>query len=270
MVVIRYIFKISVVTCTLLFAACSPVYYSPTAPVLSGFEKKGDLSITAGAGYADKLTTVEFLNREPNVPAPSGSNTSLEGADFSIAYSPFDHIGVHYNMTYFYGSEREDSRLNERYSGNGLFHNIGIGFYEKLEGNIIWETYANLGIGNVDIESNAGRNLNASISKLGAHTGLLYKKRSFEMGGLLSLSRLKYSSINGSLEFQNVSQAEYLLDNDAHLLLEPAIIVRAGHKNVKFQFSLANSTNLTNIDFRQNNLNASFGVQLAFNAMDIR
>jgi len=32
----------------LILASCSPVYYGPSAPVLSGFEEKGDVSITVG------------------------------------------------------------------------------------------------------------------------------------------------------------------------------------------------------------------------------
>ena len=47
----------------LLLASCSPVYYGPSAPVLSGFEEKGDVSITAGFN----LTESDFRQNNFNI-----------------------------------------------------------------------------------------------------------------------------------------------------------------------------------------------------------
>jgi len=254
----------------LLLASCSPVYYGPSAPVLSGFEEKGDVSITAGAGYSDRIRSIEFFGREPNAPAPDGGDTSLEGADLSVAFSPIDHLFLQYNLSYFYGDETNSNGSAERYSGNALFQNVGIGWYNMMSENISWENTLTFGRGRIDVDSRFNEELDASLVKYGVQSGLFYKKKIMELGGILGLSKIKYDDIEGVLEFRGVDQVSYLINNDEHLLLEPGFVFRIGHENIKFQVAANTSFNLIESDFRQNNFNISFGAQFAFNAHNLK
>jgi hypothetical protein len=246
----------------LLMTSCSPVYYGPTAPTISGLEKKGDIRVSGGISVSENgehsnpiQNTQSSQNRSRS---SNSSNTSVGGLDFSLAYSPIDRLGLTYNLSAF-------SEEGSTYSGNYTLHNFGVGYYKVLAPSVIWESYATLGLGKLNISAQEDGTLSSNLFKTGIQSGLLWRNSIVEFGGTLSLAHLRYTGIKGDFLYEENSQSAYLQNNRSHILLEPSMVMRVGYKPVKFQLMMTASENLFNRGYRQNNFHFSFGAQLAFN-----
>ena len=64
------------------------------------------------------------------------------------------------------------------------------------------------------------------------------------------------------VQSEDLDDLEYIASNPFSILFEPALTVRLGYKNVKLQYQIGMSYNITNPDFPQENMMMSLGICL--------
>jgi len=74
------------------------------------------------------------------------------------------------------------------------------------------------------------------------------------------LANLSFTNVRGSLTFSDEDQVTYLQDNKNNFLIEPALTLRAGVEKIKLQLQLMKSFNLSNSDFKQDDVLLSIGL----------
>jgi hypothetical protein len=149
------------------------------------------------------------------------------------AYAVTDHFGVMLN-----------GYLNSYTSDDKDFHNkgkaleLGIGYFNKTPGDVIYEVWGGAGRFNVAMdEASASKRFDAKATKLFIQPGVGWVSPYFDLGLSSRFSMLNYNSpeITG---YTQQEQRDYYFESLAvkpHLFWEPAITVRGGYKWIKLQ-----------------------------------
>lgn len=192
-----------------MFSGCTQYYYVPNIQNVPLFKEKDEYRLTIATGAGDESTCTEV----------------------QTALSVTDKIGV---MVNFMTAKGENSS-NEN-SANGNFLEAAVGYYKPVEKAGVFEVYGGIG----------GSNQHHHYSDSG--TSDLSSLRFFvqpSYGFTFDPVDIAFSTRLSALSFVNTDN--YVLRNtvlydkvnslshQTHLLLEPALTIRAGWKNVKLQ-----------------------------------
>jgi hypothetical protein len=230
--------------------SCYHVYYAPNtanAPLLS---EKGETRV--------------------NLLYCSGGDSEFKGGEVQAAFAVTKNIGV---MANFFSAGRTDevySYSNNQYhdeKGNGSYIEFGGGYFESLSKRWIGEVYGGTGFGSVKNEYGQGDHSRVGIMKFFIQPAIGYKVKSFEFAVVPKMSfvnwKVKDSHIaaagNGSFQYD----LDYLNDRKNFVAFEPALIIRAGGSDFKFQGGLSFSGHNRNQGGSlTETLNGSFGISL--------
>lgn len=224
-----------------LLAGCNPKYYSPNTQNVPLLEKKDETNLTV-----------------------SGNGNQVE---FQGAYALTNDIAVMANGGLFMPSDLDNDN-----GGSGKFGEIGLGYYTKLENNIIFETYGLIGIGSVEnhlpgsLEENStlSGDIRADLIRVSIQPNIGYKFDMFSIALSSRFSMLNYTSVDGDLVFDGENQVDYLNANSSNFLIEPALTLRGGLEKIKLQLQVGYSLNASNTDFKQDKGFITFGLNFNF------
>lgn len=205
----------AIIICLGLSSCGRSIYYQP--PVFSdvGLEEKGELLVTASVDAGDYSKGLGKLVRD---------------ADFTVAYSPVNHLGAYINT---YGAELgRDVRLvdgatqevREEYSTRfqKRMYEGGLGYYTKL-GRFNFETYAFHALGNLNFSRTTGEFINSNISKTGLKAALTISDGDFDVTLVHGRSLLNFNDISS---FELADSFSRLSENADHTLSETSLIVK--------------------------------------------
>ncbi len=205
--------------CLFLFTSCYHVYYAPNTPNVSLLTEKEELRVNAGL--------------------ISGLDSEFGGGDLQVAYSPANNFAVMANG--FSVSRKEETSETRTESGKGTYAELGLGFYQPMDLKKRWlfEGYAGFGGGSVKSDYGNGETSRVTVNKLFLQPAIGFK---FDYVELAFSPRLSYVSWKAksvkSADEGVMRDMNYIAKNPNFLTLEPALILRAGHKNVKAQLGL--------------------------------
>lgn len=231
--------KLLAIAC-ILISGCQPNYYIPNTQNVPLLTSKGETNLT----LSGNTNQIEFLG----------------------AYAAGKHLGIQFN-----GGLIKPFNQNTESGGSGKLIEAGLGYFKEMENNLVFETYGLLGFGSVENHfpsSNSSikeqETISASLRRFGIQPVLGFKTKYFSIAGSARLVNLSYYNISGNHVYENELQTTYLEKNRSNFLIEPAVTVKGGVENVKFQFQLASSANTTNRDFRQDNFLLTLGLNFNF------
>ncbi len=238
------IFKLAAILSVFTLFACQPKYYIPNTQQVTMFSDEGDANLS--------------LN--------------LDGNQFELqaGYAFTDQFAAQANFSRFAPRDTENGD-----GGSGWLLEGGPGFYKPFGDDLVFETYAIIGLGAVEnhfpsradsinfpqIEATALRfSLQPSIAKM-------YDR--FSIGLSSRISSLNYANIKGDLIFDGVDQVAFLTENKSNFLIEPAVTARFGTEKVRFQAQYGFSFNASNTEFLQNRQYLTIGVNVNMNLGEI-
>src|SRR5690554_5428391 len=227
---------------SVLMVACSPKYYTPNTQNVALISQQGETDLNV-----------------------SGNGNQVE---FQGAYGVSDKIAILANGGLFIPKDLDNGN-----GGSGNFIEFGAGYFHKVKQDFVFETYALLGFGSFEnhMPSTTSSNpqtegdISANILRFGIQPNFGYKSENFEAAISTRFLGLNYNSIKGDLIYNGNSQTDYLEENKTNLLIEPALTLRGGLENFKLQFQIGSSINLSNVNFRQDHVYATMGLNFRFN-----
>lgn len=223
----------------ILLASCSPIYYSPNTQNTPYFTEKNQFSGTVA--------------------------TNQNMTEVQLATSISEKLSLQIN-----GGYMKPKDLDNGNGGSGKFAELGLGYYKKLAGNLVFEVYGLGAFGGlenhlpstVDSSKTTTGDISANLMRLGIQPALGYSARNFAIGLSSRFGIVNYSNIAGSLNYQGEDQVNYLKSNSSVLLAEPALTLRFGSEMLQLQAQYGLSMNMTEKDFLQNKSWLSLGISL--------
>src|SRR5699024_4192312 len=106
--------------------------------------------------------------------------------------------------------------------------------------------------------------ISANLTRIGLQPNFGYKSEYFSIGVSSRFVHVGYNHIKGDLIFDETDQIQYLRDHNSNFMIEPALTLRAGIEKAKLQFQIGKSFNVTNKDFRQDDLLLTIGLNFRF------
>lgn len=225
-------------------ASCSPKYYSPNTQNVPLITEQGETNLTLAAG---------------------GNQVEFQGA-----YGIGKNIAIKTNAGLFI-----PKNLDNGNGGSGNFLELGFGYFKPIEKNWVFETYGLCGFGNMENHlpstkadfPNTKGDISANVIRFGIQPNFGYKSKNFSAAFSSRFVNLMYSNIKGDLMFENMSQVDYLKNNSSNFLIEPAFTIRAGFDQFKLQAQVGYSLNLSNSNFRQDQMFVTVGINFNFRKM---
>ena len=242
----------------ILLASCAHVYYAPNtanAPLLS---EKGE-------------TRINGLVAE-------GATSEFSGGELQLARAITNSFGVMVNgMTASRTDEVTDWSLwyptgSHTEKGTGSYLEFGGGYFKTLDERkrLLFETYGGIGFGSVNNDYGYSDHSKVNVTKLFVQPSFGYKSNYFEVAFVPKFSfvdwTVKESQISGTGNKYVNDDLNVVKQNPHFLTFEPALLLRAGGRNVKFQTSLSISSIRSNQAYQMTNLvedaNLSFGISV--------
>lgn len=224
-----------------ILSSCSPKYYSPDTQNVPLISSQGEKNLTF-----------------------SGNGNMIE---FQGAMGVSKNIAVKANGSFFIPADEDNGN-----GGSGKIIELGGGYFTPINQNFVFETYAIIGFGSVKnhFEPDATNNpqttgdISANVVRYGIQPNFGYKSKNFEAAISSRFVNLNYNGAKGNLVYQGDNQVTYLETNNSNFLIEPALTLRAGFENLKFQAQIGHSFNLSNNDFRQDKDYVTVGLNYRF------
>ncbi|MBL4655598.1 MAG: hypothetical protein JKY33_07235 [Bacteroidia bacterium] len=205
------------------------IYYAPNAHNVPLFKEKGEMRISA---------------------ILSQGGYDYKGMEIQGAYAITDKIALSANG---FMAHAEDD--NSPKSGRGSFLEIGPGYYKPLNKHFVFETYTGIGAGKV-----YNRYRDRSISTVNflryfVQPSIGFTSKVFDAALSSRICGLYYYSVHSN-SIEN-SESLFALQYALPLLIEPALTIRLGWKNVKIQgqFGVSIILNDPEFDYDEHNLN---------------
>ena len=222
------------------------------------------------AGCSPKFYVPNTQN-VPMIQAQRQSNLTVAGngnqVEFQGAYGLTDGLAVQVNGGWVIPRDEDNGN-----GGSGRLIEAGLGYFKNINESWLFDTYALAGIGRMEnhfptsLPSNPATTgkISANIARYSVQPSLSFHRKYFSVTGSARLSSLNYSSIEGSLFFDNLDQVAYLRDSKSNVLIEPALTLRGGLEKIKLQIQMMRSFNLSRSDFRQDEGMLSVGLNFNF------
>lgn len=220
-----------------LLIGCSAVYYVPNTQNVPVIEEKG----------------------QTNIAVSLNSSENTEGLDIQGAYGLTNNIAIQLNTDWVKSS-------NNSSNGSGNFVELGTGYYKNLSKDFVFETYGLLGFGKFKYNNtNTFEEIKANFHRFGLQPSISYSKKYFVASFSTRFVNINYNSITG-----NYSEIEYLKANNSYFLIEPALTMQFGDKNIKLFLQFQTSENQTNQYFNYDNNLISIGLKINLVPKDIK
>jgi len=220
-----------------LTSSCYHYYYAPNMHNVPLFQQKEELHLDLSGSMGNEFTAFEVQ------------------AAFSVA----DNFALMGNG--FMLNRNWDDLIPEDYNRGHLIEG-GAGTFVNLDHDMVFEAYTGLGFGKIENGYE-----NSTTSKLSFYRYFLqpsvgYTSDFMDVAVSLRLSGLRYNDIQftGILEQDDQDQILYINRNPFSILVEPAVTLRGGWEQTKFQLQLGYSENVMNPDLIQERLNINFGI----------
>ncbi|MEP7195115.1 MAG: hypothetical protein ABI851_01255 [Saprospiraceae bacterium] len=203
----------------------------------------------------------------PNIHSKSQGNLSLAGSsgqyELLAAYGVSSALAVQLNARLI-----QPGDLDNGDGGSGKTLEAGLGYFKSINDQFVFDSYALLGFGTMEnhfpstlaSNPNTTGEISANLLKIGIQPSISFIKKYFSITASTQVSNLNYNGISGSLIFDNTNQQDYLKGNNSQIFIEPALTIKAGLPNIKFQIQLLKSLNASNSSFKQNDALLSFGL----------
>ena len=236
-----------IIVIVLFCDSCSPIYYVPNTQNIPMLEAQGQSKISASFNLTD----------------------ATAGGELQAAHAVTNRIAVLANLLY---CKAKDDNAN----GSGKQIELGPGYYKKIANNLIFESYALVGFGNVENiftkthyttkdTIRFDENVKANFYRIGLQPSISYKKKNFDIAFSTKLSNVVYNNIKGNLvnEVNSVlvNEVDDLKKNKNNLFMEPALTISGGSSKFKLQLQLQKSYNLSNAKFKYDDFQLSLGLK---------
>lgn len=237
------------------FASCTHVYYAPNTANAPLFTEKGE-------------TRINGLVAE-------GGESQFSGGELQVAHAITNSFGVMVNGMSVSRSEQVDrfswggSYPTHIESGKGSYVEFAGGYFKGLDKSkrVVFETYGGIGFGGVNNDYGYGNYSKVNITKLLIQPSLGYKSKYFETAIVPKLSFVNWHVKESRFSGSNHEQALTSIESKPNLVaFEPALVLRAGAKDVKFQLSFSTSalvgSGRDKVNGLTEDLNVSFGMSV--------
>ncbi len=219
-------------------------------------------------------TTKFYVPNTQNVPIiESRGQTNLTFAgngnqvEFQGAYGLTDGLALQVNGDWVIPDDLDDGS-----GGSGRFGEGGLGYFERINDDFLFDTYALAGFGKMEnhFPTSGAPNptpagiISANLTRFSLQPSLSFHRKYFSITGSARVSSLGYAKIAGVLTLDDIDQVAYLQDNKSNFLIEPALTIRGGLEKIKIQVQLLHSFNLSHSDFRQDDGLVSVGLNFNF------
>lgn len=239
-------------------SSCNHIYYAPNTANAPLFSEKGETKINA-------LYAV-------------GGVSEFSGGELQAAHAVSKSFGVMINGmtagrsdTWNDLSGRPNSYRNEK--GTGSYFEFAGGYFKNFDQEKKWigEVYSGIGSGSVKNDYDDGNSSKVNSFKFFVQPAVGYKSKYFEVAVIPKLSfinwNVKESHINGSTSNGKVEQDLAAINaKKSFTAFEPALLVRAGGRDIKFQCGLSFSNFTASSAFYSKDLietlNASVGISI--------
>ena len=218
-----------------------------------------------------------------------GANLSFQkglysrGLNLQTAFSPVNHFGIllnyhYFSATYSYTSSNFFTGVSNTDEGEVKrnFVEMGMGYYIKFQEKFVFEVYGGMGWGNSNFENHGDTyyNINHIRGKLTDNRYFLQPaigwilSEHFELAFSNRFCLLNYKDLilRGGSEI-NVYELLRVDDNPL-FLIEPAVTLRVGGKNIKFQYQFCFSNYIGNFNGYYDPLAMSFALFFRVNSKD--
>lgn len=230
----KFIFII-IMSC--VFVRCA--YYAPTVHNIPLFHKKGEARIAGGISF------------------PPIFDEEVFAADVYGAYALTDHLGLLANTNILWGSNSEDDAL-------GFLVEVGSGYYKSFHEHWVFEAYGLIGHGYQTHDYTTAGSAKINAFKYSMQPSIGYTSKHFDLALSSRFSLLHFYSYNPTdfslMDADVADELAYLAANRLSVLFEPAVTLRAGWEQAKFQLQVGSSTNLNHRGLSQTNGFFHFGV----------
>lgn len=215
----------------IVFTGCGPIYYVPNTQNVPIMKEKGQMNLSLGF---------------------NGSEYT-DGFELQGAYGLSDSWALQLNTDWVNSSEDSSS-------GSGNFVEIGGGYYKSLTKSVVFETYGLLGYGSIDYKDYFidNSNISANFYRVGIQPSISFVGKYFNTSLSSRLATINYTNVSGT----SIYDINYLTANNSFWLLEPALTLQGGSKNIKLQLQFQLSYNLTVPDFSQDYSLISLGLKV--------
>lgn len=233
---------LSVSVAAIALMGCSPNYYTPSTQNVPMITAPGQVSLSA-SGNANQ-------------------------GEIQAAVGVANNIAVQANAGIV-----QPKDLDNGDGGSGNFIELGVGYFKPIADHFVFETYLLGSKGSMENHFPSTKNdhpnttgdIKANVMRYSVQPSLGYFSKNFSAAVSARLSSLNYSSIRGSLFYNNENQIGYLGRNSSMLLVEPALTIRGGLEHLKLQLQVGYSLNATNSNFAQTTTYAVVGINFMIN-----
>lgn len=237
--------------------SCYHVYYAPNTANSPMLSEKGETRFNAA--YC------------------GGGSSEFEGGELQAAAAIGKHTGVMINSMFVSKSEsvsNYDGSNTHTESGRGSYVEFGGGMFKSFDAKQRWigEVYGGVGFGNSKHTYDYSEKAKVGVTKFFLQPSVGYKSNYFEVS---LVPRVGY--VNWKVREENLQAVTGSYDEDeddlnkirqkpGFLCFEPALIVRAGGKDVKIQGALSLSHVNGGDYYPVENVSASIGVSINLGA----
>ncbi len=228
-----------------LCCGCSHYYYASNQQTISLFKKKKDFIASAGVGTHSEGSSVEA----------------------QAAYAVGNHLAVATNFMYVKENHKNKNAAQAHYLEGSVGHFSSI--YDKY----IFEVYAGIGTGTQKHEywtipfvftNDTAKYEGTSelhFNKFFVQPSLGYSWGNVDIAVSGRLSYISFDKVTNNIATTNSNFHEVgqIAQNNTSLLFEPALTMRAGWDNIKFQLQWQWTNNLSNPSLAFNKTTVGFG-----------
>lgn len=211
----------------ILFSSCKTVY-APNALNVPLFQEKGEVKAT------------------------------LATNNLQVAAAVSEHIGIMAN-----GFVNNHANSDRSFKNEGKGFEFGLGYFDHTEERVTYETYAGMGWYNVRIrESDNTKMFDANATKYFVQPAIGWVSPFFEVAVSPRVSVIKYAKpdITGYTLAEQKEDYYDIVDQKAHVFVEPTVILRSGYRFVKVQVQFGRSVKLSTNDIHHERSIGSLGV----------
>jgi hypothetical protein len=217
----------------------------------------------------NSCTTQMYVSNAVNAPLlkqRSEVQLTVTQNDVQAAIGIGRHFGIMANG--FYKNYRDDNN----YRHTGVMGEAAIGYYKPMEHNLVFETFAGFGMGNIykqqqftntDNTTYMGK-FNADAAKVFLQPDFGYKSSRFDIVLSSRFSFVNYNKFKPENYPVDELKKDYLDNNNltgpTFIFAEPALTVRAGYKYIKVQAQFGLTANLTGHNIRHPDNFSSIGI----------
>lgn len=248
-----------IITFSLFPVSCSPCYYTPNAqnvPLLDEGREGIALFSFQGGLYT-------------------------RGINLQTAFSPFNHLGFMFNYQHFWTDYSKITGYNfwtgdgdsEDGEIRGNLTELGAGYFLPFQEKFIFEVYSGLGWGSVKNEIHfVGYNHSSHLRSTVKSNRYFIQpaigwspNKHFEIAFSNRFCLLEYKDLSIKTGDKTDIYEVARIDNNPLFLFEPAVTIRIGGENIKFQYQACYSNYFGNSDAYFDPLAMSFAIFVRIN-----